>query len=123
MSAGEDRARFTLSSARALRDRADRVTVHAAPEGRPRRRYLAQQRGKLAARLLPALALFAVVGVATAIVDVTASPRAIPRAAILAEAFVAILLGGAAFAVPLARRSLDALVTLATASAVVAPGG
>jgi signal transduction histidine kinase len=120
MSSGEDRTRFTLSSARALRDRADRVTVHAAPEGRPRRRYLAQQRGKLAARLLPALALFAVVGVATALVDVTASGRAVPRVAVLAEAFVAILLGGAAFAVPLARRSLGALVTLATASAVVA---
>ncbi len=120
MTAGSGGPRFTLPAARALRDRADRVTHHVAAHGRPRRRYLAEQRTKLAARLLPALALFAFVPGANAVADLVGPRDAMPRVAILAEAFVAILLAGAALAVPVLQRRLDALIGLATASAVVA---
>jgi signal transduction histidine kinase len=115
-----DRPSFTLHAASALRDQADRVTEHNAPKGTPRRRYLAQQRSKLVTRLVPTLALFAIVPGVNAAADLSFHAASVPRPAVVAEALVALVLGCAALAVPLARRKLETLVAVAAGAAVVA---
>ena len=108
-----------LPAASALRDRADRMT-EAASKGTPRRRYLAHQRAKLVTRLVPMLALFAVGPGVNALANLVFARPGVTRAAVVAEALVALLLALAALAAPLARKKLDWLVALASASAVVA---
>jgi signal transduction histidine kinase len=115
------RPSFTLPAARALRERVDRVTGHAARRGTPRARYLAQQRAELAARLVPAFALGAVATGAIAASDLIASRiETASRDAIVTEAALASLLAIFALLVPILRRRARGLVSIATGGAVVA---
>src|SRR5262245_34166652 len=98
----QTRPRFTLPSASVLRDRAGNLGEQLAPKGRPRRRYLAEQRTRLASRMLPTLATFAVVSGVATVVDLFVRDPPVPRYATLAQSFVTILLGGCALGVPIA---------------------
>ncbi len=113
------RPRFTLPSASALRGRADNLGEQLGRKGRPRRRFLNDQRARLARRLLPTVALLATVTGITAVVDMFVRVPPVSRGATLAQAFVTILLGGVALGVPLAKRSLTGLRWLAAAAGVV----
>ncbi len=113
------RPRFTLPAASALRDRADKVGEQLRRKGRPRRRYLNDQRARLARRLLPSVALIAACIGVIALVDLVLRDPPVPRGATLAQAFMTILLGGMALAVPLAKGSLGALRGLTAAAALV----
>src|SRR5262252_1652905 len=113
------RPRFTLPAAAVLRDRADKVGEQLARTGRPRRRYLNEQRVRLASRLIPTLATCAAVCGLVTVVDLFVRHPPVPRYATLAQSFVTILVGGCALGVPIARRNLVALRALAAFAAVV----
>ena len=123
MTLGAGRPRFTLPAASALRDRADRVTEQSGRKGRPRRRYLNEQRTRLARRLLPTMAVFAMISGAAAIGDLLVRTPPVARLATLGQTFVTILLGACALAVPLVRKNLVMLRVLAVASALIAVFG
>jgi len=113
------RPRFTLPAASVLRDRAEKMGEQLGRKGRPRRRFLNDQRGRLARRLLPTVAIYAFVTGITAVVDLFFRTPPVARTATLGQAFVTILLGGVALAVPLAKHSLIALRWLTAAAGVV----
>ena len=96
MTLGAGRPRFTLPAASALRDRADRVTEQSGRKGRPRRRYLNEQRTRLARRLLPTMAVFAMISGSAAIGDLLVRTPPVARLATLGQTFVTILLGACA---------------------------
>jgi signal transduction histidine kinase len=107
-----DRANLSLHAAHLLRDRYERVAERVGRKGRPRARFLAERRAQTAATLVPALAALAAITGATAAVTLVTEPASM-RPAAIAQACVAIALGGAALIVPLARRSNRALLWLA----------
>jgi signal transduction histidine kinase len=113
------RPRFTLPAASVLRDRAEKMGEQLGRKGRPRRRFLNDQRARLARRLLPTVAIYAFVTGVTAVVDVFFRTPPVARTATLGQAFVTILLGGVALAVPIAKRSLVALRWLSIAAGLV----
>src|SRR5262245_30332830 len=100
------RPRFTLPAASVLRDRTDKMGEQLARKGRPRRRFLNDQRVRLASRLLPSLATIALVSGVATVVDLFVREPPVSRYATLAQSFVTILLGGCALGVPIARRNL-----------------
>ena len=115
----QTRPRFTLPAASVLRDRAERVGEQLTRKGSPRRRYLHEQRARLARHLLPTLALYATLSGIAAVADVFVRTPPLDRHATVAQLFVTILLGGFTLGVPIARRNLVALRALAASSVVV----
>ena len=113
------RPRFTLPAASVLRDRADKVGEQLTRKGRPRRRFLNDQRARLARRLLPTVAVMATVTGLMALVDLFVRVPPVTRGATVAQAFVSILLGGIAFAVQLWKQNLVVLRWLAALSGLV----
>jgi signal transduction histidine kinase len=123
MSIEADRAKLALPAASALRDRADRMSEQAGRGARPRRRFLAAQRSRLAARARPTLALVATISGLVAVLELAGAGSGSPRAVPFAQIVVAVLVGTCAVVVPLARKSLAALVTLSAAAAVATLAG
>jgi signal transduction histidine kinase len=116
------RPSFTLPQAQALRERAERAGQAGGRRGRPRARFLAEQRSRLMRRAIPLFAAMAAATGAAAIVDVASSG---PQGATMTQAIVAFLLAGAAVAMPLLRKRLFALrlvATCALSAAIVAWG-
>jgi signal transduction histidine kinase len=111
----EDRANLSLHAANLLRDRYARVVERVGRKGRPRARFLADRRAQTAGALVPTLAALAAITGATAAVTLATEPEAL-RAAAIAQASVAIVLGASALAVPFVRRSTPQLVALASAA-------
>jgi signal transduction histidine kinase len=124
MSRKADRARLSLPAASDLRDQAERVSIQAGRGTRPRRRFLAAQEERLAARLQPALALVAALSGVVALLDLV-TPGASGRspAQPIALVVVSLALGGGAFAVLVSRRSFRALASVAVVASSVALAG
>jgi signal transduction histidine kinase len=123
MSLEADRAKLALPAASALRDRADRMSEQAGRGQRPRRRFLAAQRGRLARRARPTLALVAAASGLVAVLELAGAGTRGPHAVAFAQILVAVFVGTCAVVVPLARKSLGALVGLATAAGVATLAG
>jgi signal transduction histidine kinase len=117
MADGEGRADLSLHAARLLHDRAARAGERAEKRGRPRDRFLREQRLRFAAWLLPTLATVAALTGALAVMELAAAAE---TRAPVPQALVALVVGGAAFAVPFARRSMSALLAIAVAASAVA---
>jgi signal transduction histidine kinase len=115
-----NRVGFALPAASVLRDKADRVIEQASRRARPRRRFLHGQRTRLAAQLLPTLAILAALTGGVAICDLVGWGVPSPRSAIIVLACVASLVGGCAMSIPFARKSYTALVVVAIVSACIA---
>ncbi len=113
MSAG--RSSLSLPPPSALRDRTNRVNDKAGRKARPRRRYLADQQHRVAARLLPTIALAAALTGTVVILDSLSRPSSI---ATVAGASLAIVLAACSLAVPVARKNLDALLFLGSCAAI-----
>jgi signal transduction histidine kinase len=114
-----ERANLSLHAAHLLRDRAAGVAERVGRKGRPRERFLAEQRARLAAWSLPTLATIAVLsGALAAITLVSDDPQGAREAAIV-EALVAMIAGASAIVVPLVRRRNDALVAIVVAGCVL----
>jgi signal transduction histidine kinase len=110
-----DRANLSLHAAHLMRDRYARVVERVGRKGRPRVRFLAERRAHTAAALVPTLAALAAITGATAAVTLVTEPDE-KRPAAITQACVAMALGAAALAVPFARRSNRALLTLTCAA-------
>jgi signal transduction histidine kinase len=117
MADSADRAKLSIHAAHLLRDRYARVAERVGRKGRPRARFLAEQRSRIASTLVLALAAIAALSGATAALTLISEPGDL-RAAAIAQACVAILIGGAALAVPVARRNARALYGLTAGSLV-----
>jgi signal transduction histidine kinase len=117
-----DRANLSLHAAHLLRDRYARAAEKVGRKGRPRARFLAERRAQTAAALVPTLAAIAAITGTTAAVTLSTEPPALHAAAI-AQACVAIVLGGATLAVPLVRRSSAPLLGLAVGALLAAELG
>jgi signal transduction histidine kinase len=117
-----DHAKLSLHAAHLLRDRYERVVERVGRRGRPRARFLAEQGARQAAAVVPTLAAIAAVTGATAAVTLVTAPAS-QRAAAIAQACVAIAAGGAALAVPLVRKSTNAVLGIASAGLTAATLG
>jgi len=124
MSRDVDRVRLALPAASALRDQAERVSIQSGRGTRPRRRFLAAQKSRLANRLLPTLAVIAAVTGAIALLDVVGlGVPAHTSTESIALVLVSILLGVAALVVQRLRQSFPALVTVTASAAFITLGG
>ncbi|MDB4943396.1 MAG: hypothetical protein JWP97_2930 [Labilithrix sp.] len=116
------RASVSLPSAQQLREQALRVGERAALPGRPRARFLREQRRRVVARLLPTLAMLAIGTGAAALTDLFAAGTS-ARWVSIAEGLTASGLGLLALASNVLRKSLVALATISVlGGAVVAAG-
>ncbi len=113
MSAG--RSSFSLPPPASLRDRTNRVNDKAGRKARPRRRYLADQQHRMAARLVPTIALAAALTGTVVFLDSLTRPASI---ATVTGAALAIVLAACSLLVPVARKSLDALLVLGSCAAI-----
>jgi signal transduction histidine kinase len=123
MAEGADRADLSLHAARLLHDRAARVGDRVGRRGRPRARFLAEQRARLAGWLLPTLATIAALTGALAIVELASQSRGAAdgaRTAMLLQAVVAIVVGASSMAIPFAKKTTNALVSLAAGACCAA---
>jgi signal transduction histidine kinase len=109
-----DRANLSIHAAHLLRDRVARVVERVGRRGKPRTRFLADQRARTRAVLVPTLAAVAAVTGATAALTLLGASDA-DRAAPIAQACVAIVVGAAALAAPLTRKNTAALLAVASA--------
>jgi len=109
MTTASRKASLSLQSPSALRQRADHVNERSGRTGRSRRRYFAEQRSKLAGRLIPtAASIGAFTGSLTVLDLYLSSP---PATATIAGATVAIFLGLCALLVPrLVHRRVEVLL-------------
>src|SRR4051794_23068036 len=105
---------MSLPAAKDLRAQVDRVIERAARSGRPRDRFLREQRRRLVSRLLPTLALLAVATGAAAVVDLF---RDTPRYVTIAQGLTAVVLAALAFVSTLLRKNRVVLTTMAFAGA------
>lgn len=123
MSRDIDRVRLALPAASALRDQADRVSMQAGRGTKPRRRFLAAQRARLASRLFPVLALIAAVTGVMALLDLfgAGAPQTMKGSASLV--LVSLALGAGSIVVQTLRPSFAGLATIATIAAVVTLSG
>ncbi|WP_394847736.1 HAMP domain-containing histidine kinase [Pendulispora brunnea] len=112
------RASLSLQPPSALRKRADHVNEKSGRTGRSRRRYFAEQRLKLAGRLLPtAAAIGALTGILTVLDLYLGDP---PAMATIAGAAVAIFVGLCTLVVPrMVHRRVEALLGVAIAVSCV----
>ncbi len=115
----QERANLSLHAAHLLRDRAVRVPERAGRRGRPRHRFLGEQRARLAVWSLPALATIAALTGALAAISIVTDDPASARDAAIVQALVAMLVGAAACAVPFIRRRHTPLVVVVVAACVV----
>jgi len=113
---------ISLPAAKDLRARAERAGERARLPGTPRRRFLREQRRRVVARLLPALALIAVATGAAALTDLFRDPP-VSRWVTLSQGLTATTLAAFALGTYVARRNLVALTGLAIAGAVVLSAG
>lgn len=114
-----DRANLSLHAANLLRDRYARVVERVGRKGRPRARFLADRHAQTATALVPTLAALAAITGATAGVTLLTEPEAM-RSAAIAQACVAIALGGGALGVPLVRKNTPGLLALAGGTLAIA---
>ncbi len=124
MSRDADRVRLALPAASALRDQAERVSIQAGRGTRPRRRFLAAQKTRLASRLLPTLGLIAAVTAAMALLDIVGL-GVVARTGTESVALVLVssLLAAGSLLVQVRRRSFVLLVTIAAVAACAALAG
>jgi signal transduction histidine kinase len=123
-SPGADRADLSIHAAHLLRDRADRVSerVERRGRGRPRQRFLADQRARLAGWSLPVIATVAALTGAIAAISL-AGDSADGNGAAIAQACVAILTGAGALGVSFAKKnSVALLVVVGVAFAIACLG-
>jgi signal transduction histidine kinase len=113
---------MSLPAAKELRERAARVGERAALSGTPRRRFLREQRGRLASRLLPSIAMIAVATGAAAVTDLLRDPN-LSRWVSLAQGLTAASLAGLALATTFARKSYPAVIGIAGAAAAIVAAG
>ncbi len=113
-----ERTSMSLPAAKDLRARADRVIERAVLSGTPRSRFLRDQRHRLAARLLPTLAMVAVATGGAAAADLVRAPP-VARGVTLAQGLTATILAGLALASTSARKSAVALNGVALGGASV----
>jgi len=111
----DERPDLSLHAATLLRGRAERENVRAGRRGRPRQRFLAEQRTRLAAWSVPVLATTAATTGALAGISLATGGS---RDAAVAQAVVAIVVGASAMAIPIARRSTSALASIVVAGCV-----
>lgn len=107
-------SRFSLPPPMALREEAKRVGRRVARVGRPRRRFLTQQRVHLVRGLMPVLGITAAGAALLAVLDVLGLswPRATPGEVAVPAAATALLLGGCTLGAWLVRKQLAPLVVL-----------
>jgi signal transduction histidine kinase len=118
------RVRLALPAASALRDQAERVSIQAGRGTRPRRRFLAAQKARLASRLLPTLALIAALTGMIAMLDVVGLGVATRSSTEpIALVGVSLLVGIASVLVSYFSGSFAALVTIAAVGSGVAMTG
>ena len=119
-----DRVRLALPAASELRDQADRVSFQAGRGTRPRRRFLLARNARLARRLLPTLGIVAAITGAMALLDLVGlGADARTNTESIALVLVSLLLVVGSFVASALRRSFEALITIAVASAVVTFAG
>lgn len=124
MSRDVDRVRLALPAAAALRDQAERVSIQAGRGTRPRRRFLASQKTRLASRLLPTLALIAAVTGSIAMLDILgAGVTARTTTESIALLVVSLLLGVGSLLVHRLQGSFAGLATIAAVAAGVTLSG
>ena len=112
----------SLPNAKELRERANRVGERSALAGTPRERFLREQRQRVVARLLPALAMLAVGTGAAAVTDLFREPSG-SRWVSLAQGLTAMLLASLALASNAARKNLAALTAIALIAAAAFSAG
>ncbi len=114
------RSSLSLPEAAALRDRAARVGAKAgSKKGRPRRRFLAEQRDRAARLMLPAFAtLAAVIGIVTVVDRVFGSPPPDTAETLLGLTLTGVL-AIASLLLPLFNKSLTRVATLGGVTWVV----
>ncbi|MDB4994862.1 MAG: hypothetical protein JWM74_2294, partial [Myxococcaceae bacterium] len=108
--------RFSLPPPAQLRDRAARVGERQGAKVRPRRRYIAEQREKIAGRMLPVMAMLAAMTGTIAILDLLLAKNPPPRMATIVGLGLGVVLGAGALVVPFVKKNLDALVILGSAA-------
>lgn len=109
---------MSLPAAKDLRARAAQVGRRAARSGRPRERFLREQRRRLVTRLLPVLATIAVATGASAVTDLFHAPM-VSRWVTLAQGLTALSVAALALAAIALKRQLGALVVITAASAAI----
>jgi signal transduction histidine kinase len=112
---GEVDANLSLHAATLLRDRAERVTAKVGRHGRPRERFLREQRARLAAWFVPTFATIAALTGALGAFEL----RSAGPAAVL-QATLAIVVGVGAIAASFAKKSTPGLLGIVAATSVVA---
>lgn len=115
---GERRERTSLSipTPLALRQRADRMNAQVARKGTPRRRYIADQRRKVAGRLQATAANSAALTGIVTLLDVLGYGAPITNVGIFSGAALALVLGVIAISVTFAQKNYNALIFLSTAA-------
>lgn len=112
------RSSLSIPTPLALRLRTDRMHEQAARKGTPRRRFIADRRGKVAARLQATAANSgALTGVVT-LLDVLGYGAKTSTLATFAGAALALVLGFIAIAVSFFRKKYDALIGLTTLASI-----
>jgi signal transduction histidine kinase len=109
-----ERANLSLHAATLLRDRAERVTARVGRNGRPRERFLREQRARLAAWFVPTFGTIAALTGALGALEL----RSAGPAAVL-QASLAIVIGAGAIAASFAKKTTAALVGVVTAVSVL----
>jgi signal transduction histidine kinase len=121
MSEGTDRADLSIHAAHLLRDRAARVTERAGGRrGRPRARFLVDQRQRLAGWSTPVMATVAALTGAVAALSLASDAPNVSESAAIVEASLAIVVGGAAICVQLVRKNTVLLVSVVAAGFIAA---
>jgi signal transduction histidine kinase len=113
---------MSLPAAKDLRARADRVVERAALRGTPRKRFLDEQRARLAVRLLASLAFLAVGTGASAVFDLLHDPP-VSRVVMAARGLTAAVLAALAIVSNVARKSHATLLALAMGAGVSLAAG
>jgi signal transduction histidine kinase len=113
---------MSLPAAKELRERAARVGERAALAGTPRKRFLREQRGRFASRLVPTLALLAVGTGSAAVTDLMHDPP-VSRWVSLAEGLTATSIAGLALATLVVRKNFPALIGIAAAASTIVSVG
>ena len=116
--AGERRERTSLSipTPYSLRLRTDRMNAQVARQGTPRRRYIADQRRKVAGRLQATAANSAALTGVVTLLDVLGYGAPITSLAIFSGAALALVLGVIAISVTFFQKNYNALIFLSTAA-------
>lgn len=115
-------ASMSLPAAKDLRARAAQVGKRTATSGRPRERFLREQRRRFVTRLLPTLATMALATGAAALADLFHTP-VVSRWVTLAQGLTAALIAALALAASVWKRDMVGLIVITATSALVASVG